>query len=180
MADTVLTKKITDLPEGTEINDADLIMTGVNGTASLRKNKWSKFVEKLRAVLFVDSCSSTSAEYGLTAKQGKNLQDQIDTIKDQYDELNTSKVSKDNIIIQTKSGNVSASSGAGTATINVSMSEYKAIGIVGFSIASTYYAPSAIDFNANEQTVTAKIRHVSDNAASGSVTVYVMVLYIKN
>lgn len=80
MADTVLTKKITDLPEGTEINDADLIMTGVNGTASLRKNKWSKFVEKLRSILFVDSCASTETGYGLTAKQGKLLQDQVNEL----------------------------------------------------------------------------------------------------
>lgn len=80
MADTVLTKKITDLPEGTEINDEDLVMTGVNGTASLRKNKWSKFVEKLRNVLFANNLTTTQAGYGLDARQGKALKDEIDKI----------------------------------------------------------------------------------------------------
>lgn len=172
MADEITTKKVENLSENTEPADTDVYLFGASGTNVIKKIKWSNILTKLRNLLFANNCTTTQAGYGLDARQGKALQDQVN-------ELNTKKVSKDDIIIQTKSENASASSGAGTATINVAVSGYKAIGIVGFSIASTYYAPSAIDFNANNQTVTAKIRHVSDNAASGSVTVYVMVLYMK-
>lgn len=105
MADTILTKKITDLPEGTEINDADLIMTGVNGTASLRKNKWSKFVEKLRSILFVDSCASTETAYGLTAKQGKLLQDQVNDLNTKLKNIGTKRIYNTNAATATP-GNV--------------------------------------------------------------------------
>lgn len=172
MADEITTKKVENLSENTEPADTDVYLFGASGTNVIKKIKWSNILTKLRNLLFANNCTTTQVGYGLDARQGKALKDEID-------QINTKKVSKDDIIIQTKSENASASSGAGTATINVAVSGYKAIGIVGFSIASTYFAPSAIGFNANNQTVTAKIRHVSDNAASGSVTVYVMVLYMK-
>lgn len=173
MADTVLTKKITDLPEGTEINDADLIMTGVNGTASLRKNKWSKFVEKLRSILFVDSCASTETGYGLTAKQGKLLQDQVN-------ELNTKKIEAGSFSFGNLSGKLKYQNGYGAVTIDLSKQGYKALGVIGYSISSSYMATSIVSFDASTQKASITARHVGDNNASGEVNVYVMVLYVES
>lgn len=127
MADTVLTKKITDLPEGAEINDEDLVMTGVNGTASLRKNKWSKFVEKLRSILFVDSCASTETGYGLTAKQGKLLQDQVNELNTKISGIASKRIYNKNSATATP-GNVA------TLQFDSEWEGYTAIGIGAFFI----------------------------------------------
>lgn len=127
MADTVLTKKITDLPEGTEINDEDLVMTGVNGTASLRKNKWSKFVEKLRNVLFANNLTTTQAGYGLDARQGKVLQDQVN-------ELNTKISGIASKRIYNKNSATATPGSVATLQFDAEWEGYTAIGIGAFFI----------------------------------------------
>lgn len=78
MADTISTKRITDLPEDTDVNDNDLFMAGSNGTASLRKKKWSTILNKIKSVLLANNLTTTTAGYALDARQGKVLKDQLD------------------------------------------------------------------------------------------------------
>lgn len=78
MADTIKTKRITDLPEDTDVNDNDLFMAGSNGTASLRKKKWSTLLAKIKSVLLANNLTTTTAGYALDARQGKALKDQLD------------------------------------------------------------------------------------------------------
>lgn len=172
MADTVLTKKITDLPEGAEINDEDLVMTGVNGTASLRKNKWSKFVEKLRNVLFANNLTTTQAGYGLDARQGKALKDEIDKI-------NTNKIDVDYFTVSTTGGKINTTNGGGNTLLDVKKDGYKALGVVSFSISSSYYAQSGLDFNLDAGTVNFTMRRVDGSTSSESINVYVKVLYVR-
>lgn len=80
MADTVTIKKITDLPENTDANDADLFMQGVNGTASLRKIKWSTILAKIKSKLLANNLTTTQEGYALDARQGKALSDQINAL----------------------------------------------------------------------------------------------------
>ena len=78
MPDTITTKRITDLPEDTDVNDNDLFMAGSNGTASLRKKKWSTLLAKIKSVLLANNLTTTTAGYALDARQGKALKDQLD------------------------------------------------------------------------------------------------------
>lgn len=81
--------------------------------------------------------------------------------------------------VSSLSGTLNYSNGYGSASINLAKTGYKAIGIVGFSISSTYFAPSIVSFDYSGQKANLTIRHVNDGTVSGNVTVYVMVLYIK-
>lgn len=83
-------------------------------------------------------------------------------------------------LVRQVSGTVSQSNGYGTRTISLSYSGYKALGIVGYSISSTYHAVYQMNFNQSAQTVTVGIRHVNDTSASGSINVYCQVLYVKS
>lgn len=83
-------------------------------------------------------------------------------------------------LVRQVSGTVSQSNGYGTRTISLSYSGYEALGIVGYSISSTYQAVYQMNFNQSAQTVTVGIRHVNDTSASGSVNVYCQVLYVKS
>lgn len=47
MADTLTTKKVTDLTGNSTVSDEDLFMVGNAGTAVLRKVKWSKILEAI-------------------------------------------------------------------------------------------------------------------------------------
>ena len=78
MADTISTKRITDLPEDTNVNDNDLFMAGSNGTASLRKKKWSTLLAKIKSKLLANNLTTTAEGYALDARQGKILKDQLD------------------------------------------------------------------------------------------------------
>lgn len=83
-------------------------------------------------------------------------------------------------LVRQVSGTVSQSNGYGTRTISLSYSGYEALGIVGYSISSTYHAVYQMNFNQSAQTVTVGLRHVNDTSASGSVNVYCQVLYVKS
>ena len=80
MADTIKTKRITDLPEDTDVNDNDLFMAGSNGTASLRKKKWSTILSKIKSKLLANNLTTTAEGYALDARQGKALKDQVDQL----------------------------------------------------------------------------------------------------
>lgn len=80
MADTISTKRITDLPEDTDVNDNDLFMAGSNGTASLRKKKWSTLLSKIKSKLLANNLTTTAEGYALDARQGKALKDQVDQL----------------------------------------------------------------------------------------------------
>lgn len=80
MADTIKTKRITDLPEDTDVNDNDLFMAGSNGTASLRKKKWSTLLAKIKSKLLANNLTTTAEGYALDARQGKALKGQVDQL----------------------------------------------------------------------------------------------------
>lgn len=93
--------------------------------------------------------------------------------------LNTNKIETGDFSVSTLSGSVTLANGYGSVSINAGKAGYKALGIVGFNIASTYHAPSAVNFDATGQKVNFTIRHVNDASASGNISVYASVLYVK-
>lgn len=50
---------------------------------------------------------------------------------------------------------------------------------MGYSISSSYYAPSGVNFNAAKETVDFTMRRVDGATSSESIAIYVMVLYVK-
>ena len=86
----------------------------------------------------------------------------------------------DSFLVRQVSGTVSQSHGYGERLISLSYSGYKALGVVGYSISSTYHAMYKMNFDSSKQTVTVGIRHVNDTSASGSINVYLQVLYVKS
>lgn len=87
MADTVNTKRITDLPEDTDVNDNDSFLAGSNGTASLRRKKFSTILNKIKEKLLVNNATTTAAGFALDARQGKSLQEQINQLNTKINNL---------------------------------------------------------------------------------------------
>ena len=81
MADTLTTKKVTELTENTAMSDEDLFMVGSAGTASLRRLKWSNIWNTIKTAilgkLVANNLTTTAAGYLLDARQGKALDDKI-------------------------------------------------------------------------------------------------------
>lgn len=81
MADTLTTKKVTELTENTAMSDDDLFMVGSAGTASLRRLKWSNIWNTIKTAilgkLVANNLTTTAAGYLLDARQGKALDDKI-------------------------------------------------------------------------------------------------------
>ena len=80
MADEITTKKVENLSENTEPADEDVFLFGSGGTNAIKKIKWSNILTKLRNLLFANNLTTTQAGYGLDARQGKALKDEIDKI----------------------------------------------------------------------------------------------------
>lgn len=94
MADTISTKRITDLPEDTDVNDNDLFMAGSNGTASLRKKKWSTLLAKIKSKLLANNLTTTAEGYALDARQGKLLKDQLDQQNTKINLINVESIER--------------------------------------------------------------------------------------
>lgn len=81
MADTLTTKKVTELAENTAMSDNDLFMVGSAGTASLRRLKWSNIWNTIKTAilgkLVANNLTTTATGYLLDARQGKALDDKI-------------------------------------------------------------------------------------------------------
>lgn len=86
----------------------------------------------------------------------------------------------DSFLVRQVSAAVTQSHGYGERLISLSYSGYKALGVVGYSISSTYHAMYKMNFDSSKQMVTVGIRHVNDTSASGSINVYLQVLYVKS
>lgn len=86
----------------------------------------------------------------------------------------------DSFLVRQVSAAVTQSHGYGERLISLSYAGYKALGVVGYSISSTYHAMYKMNFDSSKQTVTVGIRHVNDTSASGSINVYLQVLYVKS
>lgn len=86
----------------------------------------------------------------------------------------------DSFLVRQVSAAVTQSHGYGERLISLSYSGYKALGVVGYSISSTYHAMYKMNFDSSKQTVTVGIRHVNDTSASASINVYLQVLYVKS
>lgn len=93
--------------------------------------------------------------------------------------LNTKKIAVEDFNISTTSGRIQTTNGGGNTTLDISKEGYKALGAVGYSISSSYYAPSGVNFNAAKETVDFAMRRVDGATSSESIAIYVMVLYVK-
>lgn len=80
MAEEILGKKISDLPEKTEPVDTDVYVFGDAGTNVLKKAKWSNMLSKIVSKLAANNLTTTIAGYFLDARQGKALKDSIDEL----------------------------------------------------------------------------------------------------
>lgn len=99
MADTLTTKKVTELTENTAMSDEDLFMVGSAGTASLRKLKWSNIWNTIKTAILgklaANNLTTTAAGYLLDARQGKALDDKISKLNTDL----TGKVIIENITV---------------------------------------------------------------------------------
>ena len=93
--------------------------------------------------------------------------------------LNTNMITTEDFTVSTISGRIQTSNGGGNTSLNVSKDGFKALGVVGFSISSSYYAPSGINFNLADEKVDFTMRRVDGATSSESISIYVMVLYVK-
>lgn len=87
MAEEITTKKVANLSENTEPADTDVYLFGASGTNVIKKIKWSNILTKLRNLLFANNCTTTQAGYGLDARQGKVLQDQVNNLNTNMGDL---------------------------------------------------------------------------------------------
>lgn len=172
MADEITTKKVENLSENTEPADTDVYLFGASGTNVIKKIKWSNILSKLKSILFANNLTTTQDGYGLDARQGKALKDEIDKI-------NTNKIDVDYFTVLTTGGKINTTNGGGNTVLDVKKEGYKALGVVSFSISSSYYAPSGLDFNLDAETVNFTMRRVDGSTSSESINVYVKVLYVK-
>ena len=145
MADTLQTKKVTDLAENTAMSDEDLFMVGSAGTASLRKLKWSNIWNTIKTAILgkltANNLTTTAAGYLLDARQGKALDDKIS-------ELNTHNT-KIKRIYNVKTGNTETENylcpvEAGKAYLILVREMSEATNITGFGL---YYLCAARSSN---------------------------------
>ena len=80
MAEEITTKKVENLSENTEPADTDTYLFGASGTNVIKKIKWSNILAKLKSILFANNLTTTQEGYGLDARQGKALKDEIDQL----------------------------------------------------------------------------------------------------
>lgn len=105
MADEITTKKVENLSENTESADEDVFLFGSGGTNVIKKIKWSNILAKLRSLLFANNCTTTQAGYGLDARQGKELQDQVNKLNTKLKNIGTKRIYNTNAATATP-GNV--------------------------------------------------------------------------
>lgn len=127
MADEITTKKVENLSENTEPADADVFLFGSGGTNAIKKIKWSNIFAKLRNVLFANNLTTTQAGYGLDARQGKALKDEIDKINTKISGIASKRIYNKNSATATP-GNVA------TLQFDSEWEGYTAIGIGAFFI----------------------------------------------
>lgn len=127
MADEITTKKVENLSENTEPADADVFLFGSGGTNAIKKIKWSNIFAKLRNLLFANNCTTTQAGYGLDARQGKALQDQVN-------ELNTKISGIASKRIYNKNSATATPGTVATLQFDAEWEGYTAIGIGAFFI----------------------------------------------
>lgn len=127
MADEITTKKVENLSENTEPADTDVYLFGASGTNVIKKIKWSNILTKLRNLLFANNCTTTQAGYGLDARQGKTLQDQVNELNTKISGIASKRIYNKNSATATP-GNVA------TLQFDAEWEGYTAIGIGAFFI----------------------------------------------
>lgn len=127
MADEITTKKVENLSENTEPADTDVYLFGASGTNVIKKIKWSNILTKLRNLLFANNCTTTQEGYGLDARQGKALKDEIDQINTKISGIASKRIYNKNSATATP-GNVA------TLQFDSEWEGYTAIGIGAFFI----------------------------------------------
>lgn len=127
MADEITTKKVENLSENTEPADTDVFLFGSRGTNAIQKIKWSNILAKLRNLLFANNCTTTQSGYGLDARQGKALQDQVNELNTKISGITSRRIYNTNSATATP-GNVA------TLQFNAELEGYTAIGIGAFFI----------------------------------------------
>lgn len=80
MTEEITTKKVEDLGEAAEPLDADVFLHGSGGGNVIKKIRWGNLIKKLRTLLFVNNRTTTEEGFGLDARQGKLIQDELDQL----------------------------------------------------------------------------------------------------
>lgn len=127
MADEITTKKVENLSENTEPADTDVYLFGSGGTNAIKKIKWSNILAKLKSILFANNLTTTQEGYGLDARQGKALKDEIDQINTKISGIASKRIYNKNSATATP-GNVA------TLQFDAEWEGYTAIGIGAFFI----------------------------------------------
>ena len=104
MADTIITKKVTDLTENTAVSDEDLFLVGNAGTAALRKVKWSSIFSKINELIKAKVLEWTF----------ENLRTTDKTLVGAVNELNTNLSGMSNCIPYYYNGNLAFTNGMAT------------------------------------------------------------------
>ncbi|MDY3251212.1 MAG: hypothetical protein SOX32_12805 [Candidatus Choladocola sp.] len=175
MADTVVTKKVTDLTESTAPSDEDLFVAGSAGTASLRKIKWSNIWNKILTLItdniIVNNLVTTVSGKALDARQGKALDDKITELNTKIDSIISEGVF-------TGESNISGGSAGNLNTASIAKDGYKALfAIPAYSTNSGVIAQGCTFDKANNK-VSVAVKNLSNSQVSG-VKSYVYVYYIK-
>lgn len=127
MAEEITTKKVENLSENTEPADTDVYLFGSGGTNAIKKIKWSNILAKLKSILFANNLTTTQEGYGLDARQGKALKDEIDKINTKISGITSKRIYNKNSATATP-GNVA------TLQFDAEWEGYTAIGIGAFFI----------------------------------------------
>lgn len=148
------------------------------GMGYLVQSGGTDYFDKIE-VSFGDTYPIIGIMYG-TDEQGYNqfLDIRLANGKSVYFSGGTPPSIADSFLVRQVSVAVTQSHGYGERLISLSYSGYKALGVVGYSISSTYHAMYKMNFDSSKQTVTVGIRHVNDTSASASINVYLQVLYV--
>lgn len=80
MGEEITTKKVEDLGEAAEPSEADVFLHGSGGGNVIKKIRWGNLIKKLRTLLFVNNRTTTEEGFGLDARQGKLIQDELNKL----------------------------------------------------------------------------------------------------
>lgn len=133
MAEEITTKKIEDLGENMEPADADVFLFGASGGNIIKKIKWGNLMKKLKALLFVNNQTTTEEGFGLDARQGKLIQDELD-------QLNTKIRVRSIQTASAKSGMVEEGAFSDNIAVDISKMGFKKAPI-GIPVSKGYLEP---------------------------------------
>ena len=139
MAEEITTKKIEDLGENMEPADADVFLFGASGGNIIKKIKWGNLMKKLRTLLFVNNRTTTEEGFGLDARQGKLIQDELDQLNTKI-RGRSMHISRGDAVQLAKSGMVEEGAFSDNIAVDISKMGFKKAPI-GIPVSKGYLEP---------------------------------------